>query len=159
MSFLKQIQTRGEITTPGQVMEYLRQLEDQVRYALANLDGENIQVGAIGDDQLNAQVKGTIRTAQSTADKSGKDAEKARKAAEKNAARIGALNSGLNALMAQVAALDARAVSRETGSGGFKLYLGAEQPEARGIVWIRPGDTADPDGSFPCEVKFIPDHS
>ncbi len=156
MSFLKQIQTRGEITTPGQVMEYLRQLEDQVRYALANLDGENIQAGAIGDDQLNAQVKGTIRTAQSTADKSGKDAAKAQKTADKNADKIGALNSGLNALMAQVAALDARAVSRETGSGRFKLYLGEEQPDGHNVIWLEPGDTANPDGSFPCEVKFIP---
>ena len=168
MAILNEIQTKGEITSPGQVMDYLRQLEDQIRYALFNLDGENIQAGAVGMEQLSRGVNNRISAAQTTADQSGKDAKTAQKAAEENAAkiktlnsglnaltaRVATLNSGLNALTAQVATLDAEAVKKTTESDGFKLHLGATRPDGHGIVWIKPG-TDNGDGTKQCEVLFV----
>ena len=175
MSFLKEIQTRGEIKDARQVMEYLRQLEEQVRYALQNLDSENIQDGSIGAEQLSGGVKGTIKKAQSTADQSVEAAEKAQKTADRNAARINVLNSGLNALSEQVGALElqaegleddlselegdlaelaAKTVEKTEESGAFKVYLGSTQPTGHNILWIKPGADQG-DGTRACEVLLV----
>lgn len=46
------IATRGTPTDIRQVMNYIYQLEDQLRYALSHIDGENISAGSIGKTQI-----------------------------------------------------------------------------------------------------------
>ena len=168
MSFLKEIQTRGEVKDARQVMEYLRQLEEQIRYALQNLDSENIQDGSIGAEQLSGGVKTTIKKAQSTADQSGEAAEKAQRTADRNAARINTLNSGLNALSDRMEELELqaeglgddlseladKAVEKTDESGAFKVYLGGTQPTGHNILWIKPGADQG-NGMKPCEVILV----
>ena len=175
MAYLGEIQTRGEIRDAKQVMEYLRQLEEQIRYALQNLDSENIQDGSIGTEQLSGGVKTTIRKAQNTADQSVEAAEKAQRTAERNAARINVLNSAQNALSEQVGALAlqaegleddiselegdlaelaAKTVEKTDESGGFKVYLGSTQPTGHNILWIKPGADQG-NGTKPCELILV----
>ncbi len=61
MAMLGDIQTRGKITDVQQVMEYVYQLEEQMRYALKHLDGGNIEAGAIGTEQLSGAVKAQMQ--------------------------------------------------------------------------------------------------
>lgn len=63
MAMLGGIQTRGQITEIRQVMDYVYQLEEQVRYALKHLDGENIAAGAIGVEQLSSAAKAQMQGA------------------------------------------------------------------------------------------------
>ena len=56
MANLAEIRTRGRVTDAQQVMEYVRQLEEQIRYTLNHLDGGNIASGAIGAEQLSSAV-------------------------------------------------------------------------------------------------------
>lgn len=56
MANMGPIQTRGQITDVKQVMNYVYQLEEQIRYALKHLDSGNIQTGSIGAEQLSSAV-------------------------------------------------------------------------------------------------------
>ena len=135
MAYLNEIQIRGEIKDARQVMEYLYQLEDQIRYALQNLDGENIQAGAIGEKLLSGGIKNQIKAAQRTADSA-------------TAANV--------STAALVTRLSGSAVKKLEGSDPFSVYVGSEQPEGHGIVWIQPGTEPDEDGLMDCTLKYIP---
>ncbi len=133
MAYLNEIQVRGEIKNTRQIMEYLFQLEDQIRYALQNLDGENIQAGAIGENLLSGSVQDQIKAAQRTAS--------AATAASASAA-------------AQVTRLNDSAARKLAGSGQFSLYMGSEKPAEHSVVWIVPGADMG-DGTMACTMKYI----
>ena len=57
MARLGEIQLKSGIKDIDQVMNYLYQLEEQLRYALNNLDSENIRDGAISAEQLSGAVR------------------------------------------------------------------------------------------------------
>ena len=56
MATLGDIQVRGQVTDIRQVMNYVYQLEEQMRYALKHLDSGNIENGSIGAEQLSSAV-------------------------------------------------------------------------------------------------------
>ena len=60
MAVWGEIQQKGEITDIKQVMNYVYQLEEQIRYALSHLGDENITPGSIGVEQLTPGVKQNI---------------------------------------------------------------------------------------------------
>ena len=62
MAMLGDIQTRGQITDVKQVMNYVYQLEEQMRYTLKHLDSGNIENGAIGAEQLSSAVREQMKT-------------------------------------------------------------------------------------------------
>ena len=61
MAFMGDIQIRGDGTDPKQIMNYLYQLEEQIRYALANIGADNIQEGAITPQMLSPAIKQNIQ--------------------------------------------------------------------------------------------------
>ena len=61
MARLGEIQLKSGIKDIDQVMNYLYQLEEQLRYALNNLDSENIRDGAISAEQFHNRM--TLRAA------------------------------------------------------------------------------------------------
>jgi hypothetical protein len=56
MATMGDIQVRGQVTDIRQVMNYVYQLEEQMRYALKHLDSGNIENGSIGAEQLSSAV-------------------------------------------------------------------------------------------------------
>ncbi len=141
MAYLNEIQIHSKVTDIRQVMEYLRQLEDQVRYALQNLDGENIQAGAIGEEQLSGGVQKRIKTAESAAEKSSVDAA--------------ATKRTVDAASAALADMSRRMAEKLNGSEEFSLCVGSNQPDGHKVVWIKPLSSQN-DGPWACEITYIP---
>lgn len=61
MARMGEIQIRGDGSDPRQIMNYLYQLEEQIRYALSHIGSENIVAGSIGQELLAPPVKKTIQ--------------------------------------------------------------------------------------------------
>lgn len=141
MAYLNEIQIHSKVTDVRQVMEYLRQLEDQVRYALQNLDGENIQAGAIGEEQLSGGVRKRIKTAENTAEKSSVDTAATRRT--------------VDAASATLADMSRRMAVKLNGSEEFSLWVGGDQPDGHKVIWIKPLSRED-DGPWECEITYIP---
>ena len=137
MAYLNEIQIHSKVTDVRQVMEYLRQLEDQVRYALQNLDGENIQAGAIGEEQLSGGVQKRIKTAENAA----VDAAATRRTAD--------------AATAALADVSRRMATKLNGSEEFSLCVGNDQPDGHRVIWIKPLPSQN-DGPWGCEITYIP---
>ncbi|MBR4538434.1 MAG: hypothetical protein IKO52_06270 [Clostridia bacterium] len=137
MAYLNEIQVHSRVTDVRQVMEYLRQLEDQVRYALQNLDGENIQAGAIGEEQLSGGVQKRIKTAENAA----VDAAATRRTAD--------------AATAALADVNQRMAVKLNGSEEFSLWVSGNQPDGHKVIWIKPLSRED-DGPWECEITYIP---
>ena len=66
MAYLSDIQFPGSVKDARQVMDYLRQLEDQLRYVIAHIGPENIQPSAIGEEQLSPAVREDMRSVRKT---------------------------------------------------------------------------------------------
>ena len=66
MAYLQEIQTPGGVRDVKQVMDYLRQLEEQLRYVIRHIGPENIQAGAVGESQLSPQIKQEMQAVQRT---------------------------------------------------------------------------------------------
>lgn len=71
---------KGEITDLKQVMNYIHQLEDQIRYMLSHIDGDNITQGTVGAAALatdavtgRALAKGSVGGEQLAQDSVGAD--------------------------------------------------------------------------------------
>ena len=62
MAYLADIQYPAQVKDVKQVMDYLRQMEDQLRYVIAHIGPENIQPSAIGEEQLSPAVKEDMRS-------------------------------------------------------------------------------------------------
>lgn len=141
MAYLNEIQIHSKVTDVRQVMEYLRQLEDQVRYALQNLDGDNIQAGAIGEKQLSGGMQKRIKTAENAAEKYSADAAATRRT--------------VDAASAALADVSRRMAAKLNGSEEFSLYVGGNQPRGHKVIWIKPLPSQE-EGPLECEISYIP---
>ena len=137
MAYLNEIQFPREVKDARQVMDCLRQMDDQVRYTLQNLDGDNIRAGAIGESHLSGALQRQIRTVERT----GED--------------VSALRQSLETASAALEELNGSAVTRLTGSEAFRLYVGTDQPDGHRVVWIRPV-SGPGSGALACEISYIP---
>ena len=137
MAYLNEIQFPREVKDARQVMDCLRQMDDQVRYTLQNLDGDNIQAGAIGESHLSGSLQRQIR------------------AAERIGEDVPALQQSLETVTAELDALSSSAVTRFGGSAGFSLYVGADPPTGHHVVWIKPASSPGV-GAQACEIAYIP---
>lgn len=135
MARLGEIQTRSGDTEMKQVMQYVQQLEEQVRYALQNLDGENLISGAVGEKQLSGTVQGSIQAANEAA-------QEAKEAARRTGAAVN-----------RIAAEIATKATKADGSLPFRVYIGTERPAGGGILWIRPGE--EENGAMKCDTYYI----
>jgi len=142
MAYLSGIQSKGEVKDIRQVMSCLYQLEEQVRYALQNLDGDNIRPGAIGETQLN----GTVSERLAAMESNWKETQ----------AAVSRMNGTLTRLNAALSRLATAAAQILAGSLPFDIYVGADAPEGTQVLWIIPGE-ADENGRQPCTVKYIPE--
>ena len=156
MAYLNEIQLRGEIKDARQVMEYLYQLEDQIRYALQNLDGENIQAGAIGENLLSGGIRNQIKTAQRTADSATAANVSTAAQVTRQGDRITNQGERITSLETQIARLNSSAAKKLEGSGPFSVYVGSEQPEGHSVLWVQLGTEPDEDGLMDCTLKYIP---
>ena len=132
MAYLGDIQMAGTPQTIQQVMEYVHQLEQNLRHVLENIGNENIQNGSIAEKKLEEPL---IRGLKKTAD-TAEGLEKLEKRltdAIKNdraklaAAGIGASGINLDAATADPPIYSAKAALDKNGltvkSGGFlKVY-------------------------------------
>ena len=64
MGNMMDLQGKSQVTDVKQVMNYLYQLEEQIRYALGNIGSENITPGAIDEDKFSPRVKQNIQNIQ-----------------------------------------------------------------------------------------------
>ncbi len=119
---------RAEAADNRRMARYLNQLEEQMRLFLANLDGENIQAGTIGERQLSGDVVSQLGKVEDIANRTARN-EKTVKQMERQAA------------------------AKMEGSLPIRLYCGFTQPEGHGIVWIIPAQPLD--GVSGCAVKYI----
>ena len=62
MAYLADIQYPAQVKDVKQVMDYLRQMEDQLRYVIAHIGPENIQPSAVGEEQLSPAVREDMRS-------------------------------------------------------------------------------------------------
>ena len=88
MAYLADIQSPGNVKGVKQVMDYLRQLEDQLRYVIAHIGPENIQPSAIGEEQLSPAVKDDMRTVRKTVRDLGRSVSSYKQTADKIALEV-----------------------------------------------------------------------
>ena len=131
MAFLREIQG-GNGDDPKKIMRYVRQLEEQVRYALQSLDGDNILSGAIGEGQLSAGVTGRIASAD---------------------AAVTQMREMQSRTAQAVARLQQSSVQKKSGTLPFSVYVGETRPEGTEILWFKPGEYED--GVAECDVFYI----
>ena len=134
MAYLREIQ-HGNGTDPKQIIYYIRQLEEQVRYALQSLDGDNIAAGAIGEGQLSDGVQGRMTKTEAAL------------------AQIKETQSRTAQALARLQQEQLQSAKKKEGTLNFSLYIGAERPSGTGILWIKPGEYTD--GAAPCDVFYI----
>ena len=137
MAYLNEIRFPREVKDARQVMNCLRQMDDQVRYTLQNLDGNNIRAGAIGESHLSGALQRQIRTAERT----GED--------------VSSLRQSLETVSAALEELSGSAVTRFSSGEGFSLYVGVDQPSGHNVVWIKPA-ASQGGGAQTCEIAYIP---
>lgn len=139
MAYLSEIRFPREVKDARQVMDCLRQMDDQVRYTLQNLDGNNIRAGAIGESHLNGALQRRLRTAESVGEE------------------VSALRQSLETVSAALEELSGIAATRLSGAGGeaFSLYVGSDQPSGHHVVWIKP-TVHQGGGAQACEIAYIP---
>ena len=88
MAYLADIPSPGNVKDVRQVMDYLRQLEDQLRYVIQHIGAENIQQGAIGEQQLSAKVNEDMRGVRKTVRDMGRNLSSYRQTAEEIALEV-----------------------------------------------------------------------
>ena len=137
MAYLNEISFPREVKDARQVMDCLRQMDDQMRYTLQNLDGNNIRAGAIGESHLSGSLQQQIRTAEKT----GED--------------VTALGQSLETVSAALEELSGSAATRFSGGEAFSLYVGGDQPDGHHVVWIKPA-VHQGGGAQACEIAYIP---
>ena len=137
MAYLNEIRFPREVKDARQVMDCLRQMDDQVRYTLQNLDGNNIRAGAIGESHLDGALQRRLRTA------------------ERAGEAVSALRQSLETVSAALEELSGSAATRFSGGEAFSLYVGSDQPSGHHVVWIKPVANQG-GGAQTCEIAYIP---
>ena len=161
MARLGEIQLKSGVRDIDQVMNYLYQLEEQLRFALNNLDSENIRDGAISAEQLSGAVNARLSTLERAAERMGESG--AEKLANENVIidRSGVrLQNGAFSLdtagKMKARALsfpDGEAARKTADSPDFRFHIGTEKPEEKDVLWIRPG-TETNEGQL-CQMYWI----
>ncbi|MBR5110210.1 MAG: hypothetical protein IK099_08440 [Clostridia bacterium] len=82
MAYLADIPFPGNVKDVRQVMDYLRQLEEQLRYVIQHLGAENIQPNAIGEAQLSLRVNEDMRAVRKSVKDMGHNLSSYQQAAE-----------------------------------------------------------------------------
>ena len=120
----------GDIQAPQnpqeirQVMDYLRQLEDQLRYILHHIGAENLQPGAVGENQLSPQVKENIQTVQKTVKDMRRSVSTYRQSAEEIGLEVRRMNTdGVEKV--KNAALTINADGIDMSSGEINIRAGS----------------------------------
>lgn len=88
MAYLADIQSPSNAKDIRQVMDYLRQLEDQLRYVIQHIGAENIQPNAVGEEQLSPKVKEDMKTVRKTVKSMGRSLSSYRQTAEEIALEV-----------------------------------------------------------------------
>ena len=88
VAYLADIQSPGNVKHVRQVMDYLRQLEDQLRYVIQHIGAENIQPNAIGEEQLSLKVKDDMKSFRRTVKDMGRSLSSYRQTAEEIALEV-----------------------------------------------------------------------
>lgn len=88
MAYLADIQSPGNVKDFRQLTDYLRRLEDQLRYVLQHIGAENIQPNAIGEEQLSPEVKDDMRSVRRTVRNLNRSVSSYRQSAEEIALEV-----------------------------------------------------------------------
>lgn len=88
MAYLADIQSPGNVKDVRQVMDYLRQLEDQLRYVIQHIGAENIQPKSIGEEQLSPKVTGDMKAVRRTVKDMGRSLSSYHQTAEEIALEV-----------------------------------------------------------------------
>ena len=136
MARLGEIQLKSGIKDIDQVMNYLYQLEEQLRYALNNLDSENIRDGAISAEQLSGAVNARLSTLERAAERMGESGTEKLTNESVIIDRGGIrLQNGAFSLdtAGKIRALalsfsDGEAARKTEDSPDFRLHIGTEKP-------------------------------
>lgn len=161
MARLGEIQLRGSVRDIDQVMNYLYQLEEQIRYALNNLDGDNIRDGAISAEQLSGTVNARLSTLERAVERMEKDEAQSlmNGTIAVDQAGIRLLNGAFSLneagqMTAQALTLpEGPAAGKSAFSLPFRIFIGTERPEEENVLWFRPGQ--EENGAQPCQVYYI----
>ena len=163
MAQLGEIQMKSGTKDIDQVMNYLYQLEEQLRYALNNLDSENIRDGSISAEQLSGTINARLSTLERAAERVGeKGTDKLINEAlsiDKTGIRL--LNGGF--ALDLLGNLSARGLTFPNGEAArktaeslpFRVHIGGDKPEGGAVLWLKPG-TASQEGQA-CQVFYIPE--
>jgi len=88
VAYLADIQSPGSVKDVRQVMDYLRQLEDQLRYVIQHIGTENIQPNAVGEEQLSLKVRDDMKSVRRTVKDMGRSLSSYRQTAEEIALEV-----------------------------------------------------------------------
>ncbi|MBR3106102.1 MAG: hypothetical protein IKH30_02825 [Clostridia bacterium] len=88
MAYLTDIPFTGSLKDIRQVTDYLRQLEDQLRYVIQHIGAENIQPNAVGEEQLSPKVKEDMQTVRKTVKDMSRSLSSYRQTAEEIALEV-----------------------------------------------------------------------
>ena len=163
MAQLGEIQMKNGAKNIDQVMNYLYQLEEQLRYALNNLDSDNIRDGSINAEQLSGTVNARLSTLERAVERVGESGtdKLVNEALSIDKTGIRLLNGKfaldlLGNLTAQKMTFPNGEAARKTAESlPFRVHIGAEKPEGGAVLWLKPG-TASQEGQA-CQVFYIPE--
>lgn len=163
MARLGDIQIKSGEKDIDQVMNYLYQLEEQLRYALNNLDGDNTRDGSINAEQLSGTVNARLSTLERAAERVGENGTgkliNEALTIDKTGIRLHSGDFALDLL----GNLSARGLTFPNGEAArktmdslpFRVHIGADKPEGGAVLWLKPG-VASQEGQA-CQVFYIPE--
>jgi len=88
MAYLADIHSPGSVKDIRQVMDYIHQLEDQLRYVIQHIGAENIQPDAINEEQLSPKVKQDMRSVRKTVNDLSRHVSSYRQTAAETARKV-----------------------------------------------------------------------
>ncbi len=171
MATLGDIQVRGQVTDIRQVMNYVYQLEEQMRYALKHLDSGNIENGSIGAEQLSSavlekmkqearqqegggtfQVRGDGDSFLSLGGTSSSPALRLN-GTGKIVAKEAALKYGQAAGMTITVPDDPVQEGETPPEKRFQIVVGPSKPAGHGVLWFKTG--AEGADGIACDVFYL----
>ena len=98
MAYLGDIQQSGTPQTIPQVMDYIHQLEDKLRYVLQNISNENIQNGSIAEKKLEEPLVRGLKKTEDTTAGLDKDVKRLTDAIKNDRAKMAAAGLGASGI-------------------------------------------------------------
>lgn len=138
MAVMKEIPVKtGGTVDNRQLLNYLLQLEEEIRYALGHLDGENLTDGAIGENQLSDTVKGTMEGLSSSVQKVVEDTSGLEKKVRETATKVEQTEEQVEILAQETVQLgnqvEENAAAIETQAGQIALMVTRTEIEEDGV--------------------------